>query len=194
MRLDLGQTWVFTSNHCPCWSKRMAVWGWFGLPGLIRLVFCWLFCECLDSSVAGVMCFVWILSWLKPLSILDFYFFFSLQHFLPCFLEYIEHCFSDTDTLAKDEAMAILAKLILVKAEPPTTGSMAFEKYPLIFTESSVRWGFSSLVNTGYVLVAAGLRAVPSYLKVTPQGCVNGNVSGRFAIKWYGRIPVFFPR
>ncbi|XP_065514435.1 small subunit processome component 20 homolog isoform X1 [Caloenas nicobarica] len=60
------------------------------------------------------------------------------RHFLPCFLEYIEHCFSGTDTLAKDEAMAILAKLILVKAEPPTTGSMAFEKYPLIFTESSV--------------------------------------------------------
>ncbi|KAM9293238.1 small subunit processome component 20 homolog isoform 2-T2 [Morus bassanus] len=60
------------------------------------------------------------------------------RHFLPCFLEYIEHCFSGTDALAKDEAMAILAKLILVKAEPPTIGSMAFEKYPLIFTESSV--------------------------------------------------------
>uniref|UniRef100_A0A8C4U4T8 UTP20 small subunit processome component n=1 Tax=Falco tinnunculus TaxID=100819 RepID=A0A8C4U4T8_FALTI len=60
------------------------------------------------------------------------------RHFLPCFLEYIERCFSGTDTLAKDEAMAILAKLILVKAEPPTVGSMAFEKYPLVFTESSV--------------------------------------------------------
>uniref|UniRef100_A0A8C4U3G8 UTP20 small subunit processome component n=1 Tax=Falco tinnunculus TaxID=100819 RepID=A0A8C4U3G8_FALTI len=59
------------------------------------------------------------------------------RHFLPCFLEYIERCFSGTDTLAKDEAMAILAKLILVKAEPPTVGSMAFEKYPLVFTESS---------------------------------------------------------
>lgn len=35
--------------------------------------------------------------------------------------------------------MAILAKLILVKAEPPTIGSMAFEKYPLVFAESSVR-------------------------------------------------------
>uniref|UniRef100_A0A8B9NWC6 UTP20 small subunit processome component n=1 Tax=Apteryx owenii TaxID=8824 RepID=A0A8B9NWC6_APTOW len=61
------------------------------------------------------------------------------RHFLPCFLEYIEHCFSGIDALAKDEAMAILAKLILVKAEPPTLGSMAFEKYPLIFTESSIR-------------------------------------------------------
>ncbi|KAM6301905.1 small subunit processome component 20 homolog isoform 2-T2 [Podargus strigoides] len=60
------------------------------------------------------------------------------RHFLPCFLEYVEHCFSGTDALAKDEAMAILAKLILVKAEPPTIGSMAFEKYPLVFTESSI--------------------------------------------------------
>ncbi|KAJ7404618.1 Small subunit processome component 20 like protein [Willisornis vidua] len=60
------------------------------------------------------------------------------RRFLPCFLEYIEHSFSGTDTFTKDEAVAILAKLILVKAEPPTIGSMAFEKYPLIFTESSV--------------------------------------------------------
>ncbi|XP_075285568.1 small subunit processome component 20 homolog [Opisthocomus hoazin] len=60
------------------------------------------------------------------------------RHFLPCFLEYIERCFSGTDTLSKGEAMAILAKLILVKAEPPTIGSMAFEKYPLVFTESPV--------------------------------------------------------
>ncbi|OXB75402.1 UNVERIFIED_CONTAM: hypothetical protein H355_010604 [Colinus virginianus] len=59
------------------------------------------------------------------------------RHFLPCFLKYIEHCFSGTDALQKDQATAILAKLILVKAEPPTIGSMAFEKYPLVFTESS---------------------------------------------------------
>ncbi|NXC50218.1 UTP20 protein, partial [Penelope pileata] len=58
------------------------------------------------------------------------------RHFLPCFLKYIEHCFFGTDALGKDQAMAILAKLILVKAEPPTIGSMAFEKYPLVFTES----------------------------------------------------------
>lgn len=63
--------------------------------------------------------------------------FFPLQHFLPCFLKYIEHCFSETDALRKDQATAVLAKLILVKAEPPTVGSMAFEKYPLLFTESS---------------------------------------------------------
>ncbi|XP_074867355.1 small subunit processome component 20 homolog [Carettochelys insculpta] len=60
------------------------------------------------------------------------------RHFLPCFLEYIEDCFSGEDALAKDEAMAILAKLILEKAEPPTVGSMAFEKYPLVFTEPPV--------------------------------------------------------
>uniref|UniRef100_A0A8C3M1A3 UTP20 small subunit processome component n=1 Tax=Chrysolophus pictus TaxID=9089 RepID=A0A8C3M1A3_CHRPC len=59
------------------------------------------------------------------------------RHFLPCFLKYIEHCFSGTDALRKDQATAVLAKLILVKAEPPTVGSMAFEKYPLLFTESS---------------------------------------------------------
>ncbi|KAM8820065.1 small subunit processome component 20 homolog [Eudromia elegans] len=59
------------------------------------------------------------------------------KHFLPCFLAYIEHCFTGTDALAKDEAIAVLAKLILVKAEPPTLGSMAFEKYPLVFAESS---------------------------------------------------------
>lgn len=40
--------------------------------------------------------------------------------------------------LARDEAMAILAKLILEKAEPPTVGSMAFEKYPLVFTEPPI--------------------------------------------------------
>ncbi|XP_067415819.1 small subunit processome component 20 homolog [Emydura macquarii macquarii] len=58
--------------------------------------------------------------------------------FLPCFLEYVEDCFSGDDALARDEAMAILAKLILEKAEPPTIGSMAFEKYPLVFTEPSI--------------------------------------------------------
>lgn len=70
-------------------------------------------------------------------TVLNFDFSFPLQHFLPCFLKYVEHCFFGTDVLRKDQATAILAKLILVKAEPPTIGSMAFEKYPLLFTESS---------------------------------------------------------
>ncbi|XP_053937766.1 small subunit processome component 20 homolog [Cuculus canorus] len=61
------------------------------------------------------------------------------RHLLTYFVEYIDHCFSGTDAQAKDEAMAILAKLILVKAEPPTSGSMGFEKYPLFFSKSSIR-------------------------------------------------------
>ncbi|XP_044533441.1 small subunit processome component 20 homolog [Gracilinanus agilis] len=55
------------------------------------------------------------------------------QLFLPTFLEYVENCFLTDDDAAKDEALAILAKLILNKAPPPTIGSMAIEKYPLIF-------------------------------------------------------------
>lgn len=163
-----GANWVFTSNHCPCWGKRMSVCWWLG-----ALVLCWLISECLDSSVAGVVWgFLRIWSWLKRLTspwLYSFFFFSPFQHFLPRFLEYIEHCFSSTDALTKDEAMAILAKLILVKAEPPTIGSMAFEKYPLIFTESSVRWDFSSLANTRCVCMAAGWKAVQSYIKVASQ-------------------------
>ena len=148
----------------------MSVCSWLGAPGLICLLLCWLVCEYLDSSMAGVLCFLWIWSWLKTLTNpWLFIFLFSHQHFLPCFLEYIERCFSGTDTLSKGEAMAILAKLILVKAEPPTIGSMAFEKYPLVFTESPVRWDFSSLANTRCVCVAVGLKAVQSYIKIVPH-------------------------
>nr|XP_058937875.1 small subunit processome component 20 homolog isoform X2 [Kogia breviceps] len=60
------------------------------------------------------------------------------QLFLPSFLLYIENCFLTDDTAVKDEALAILAKLILNKAAPPTTGSMAIEKYPLFFSEQTV--------------------------------------------------------
>eukprot|EP00070_Physeter_catodon_P039396 XP_028346290.1 small subunit processome component 20 homolog isoform X4 [Physeter catodon] len=60
------------------------------------------------------------------------------QLFLPSFLLYIENCFLTDDTVVKDEALAILAKLILNKAAPPTTGSMAIEKYPLFFSEQTV--------------------------------------------------------
>ncbi|XP_036923704.1 small subunit processome component 20 homolog isoform X2 [Sturnira hondurensis] len=55
------------------------------------------------------------------------------QLFLPSFLLYIEHCFLIDDATVKDEALATLAKLILNKAAPPTAGSMAIEKYPLVF-------------------------------------------------------------
>ncbi|XP_074082789.1 small subunit processome component 20 homolog [Macrotis lagotis] len=55
------------------------------------------------------------------------------QLFLPTFLEYVENCFLTDDVAAKEEALAILAKLILNKAPPPIIGSMAIEKYPLTF-------------------------------------------------------------
>lgn len=56
------------------------------------------------------------------------------QLFLPCFLLYIEKCFLIDDSVVKGEALAILAKLILNKAAPPMAGSMAIEKYPLLFS------------------------------------------------------------
>ncbi|XP_035875363.1 small subunit processome component 20 homolog isoform X2 [Phyllostomus discolor] len=60
------------------------------------------------------------------------------QLFLPSFLLYIENCFLIDDATAKDEALATLAKLILNKAAPPTAGSMAIEKYPLVFSQQTV--------------------------------------------------------
>lgn len=61
------------------------------------------------------------------------------QLFLPNFLLYIEHCLSVDDTVVQDEALAVLAKLILNKAAPPTAGSMAVEKYPLAFSQETLR-------------------------------------------------------
>ncbi|OWK16752.1 hypothetical protein Celaphus_00011785 [Cervus elaphus hippelaphus] len=58
--------------------------------------------------------------------------------FLPSFLLYIENCFLTKDAAVRDEALAILAKLILNKAAPPTAGSMAIEKYPLLFSQHTV--------------------------------------------------------
>uniref|UniRef100_G1R2X5 UTP20 small subunit processome component n=1 Tax=Nomascus leucogenys TaxID=61853 RepID=G1R2X5_NOMLE len=60
------------------------------------------------------------------------------QLFLPSFLSYVVNCFLIDDAVVKDEALAILAKLILNKAAPPTAGSMAIEKYPLIFSQQMV--------------------------------------------------------
>lgn len=60
------------------------------------------------------------------------------QLFLPSFLLYIENCFLMDDSVASDEALAILAKLILNKAAPPTAGSMAIERYPLVFSQQTV--------------------------------------------------------
>uniref|UniRef100_A0A8D2CR22 UTP20 small subunit processome component n=1 Tax=Sciurus vulgaris TaxID=55149 RepID=A0A8D2CR22_SCIVU len=60
------------------------------------------------------------------------------QLFLPSFLSYIENCLLIDNSGVKDETLAILAKLILNKAAPPTTGSMAIEKYPLVFSQQTV--------------------------------------------------------
>ncbi|XP_075407217.1 small subunit processome component 20 homolog [Tenrec ecaudatus] len=60
------------------------------------------------------------------------------QLFLPSFLSYIENIFLIDDAVVKDEALALLAKLILNKAPPPTAGSMAIEKYPLVFSQQMV--------------------------------------------------------
>ncbi|KAM4037263.1 small subunit processome component 20 homolog isoform 2-T2 [Anomaloglossus baeobatrachus] len=59
------------------------------------------------------------------------------QHFLPSFLQYILQFFTEEDSTARSEALAILTKLILEKAEPPAVGSLAFEKYPLVFVEKT---------------------------------------------------------
>ncbi|XP_072856319.2 small subunit processome component 20 homolog isoform X1 [Pogona vitticeps] len=59
------------------------------------------------------------------------------KQFLPSLLEYIEHCICGDEAQAQEEALTVLAKLILEKAEPPSVGSMAFEKYPLVFTDSA---------------------------------------------------------
>ncbi|XP_052022007.1 small subunit processome component 20 homolog [Apodemus sylvaticus] len=60
------------------------------------------------------------------------------QLFLPSFLLYIENCFLMDNSVVSDEALTILAKLILNKAAPPTAGSMAIEKYPLVFSQQTV--------------------------------------------------------
>ncbi|KAG8439453.1 hypothetical protein GDO86_005604 [Hymenochirus boettgeri] len=60
------------------------------------------------------------------------------QNFLPVFLQYIELLFTEEDNAGKNEALAILAKLIFEKAEPPNVASMAFEKYPLVFGAKSL--------------------------------------------------------
>uniref|UniRef100_A0A4W4DWA7 UTP20 small subunit processome component n=1 Tax=Electrophorus electricus TaxID=8005 RepID=A0A4W4DWA7_ELEEL len=56
------------------------------------------------------------------------------QLFLPCLLQFVEHLFCSEDSGSRLPAMELLVRLILAKACPPTDGSMAFEKYPLLFT------------------------------------------------------------
>uniref|UniRef100_A0A4W5L4R2 UTP20 small subunit processome component n=1 Tax=Hucho hucho TaxID=62062 RepID=A0A4W5L4R2_9TELE len=56
------------------------------------------------------------------------------QFFLPNLLQYLEGLFSSLDSVSRHSALEVLVSLILVKAPPPTDGSMAFETYPLVFT------------------------------------------------------------
>ncbi|KAM8974068.1 small subunit processome component 20 homolog isoform 2-T2 [Pelodytes ibericus] len=59
------------------------------------------------------------------------------QHFLPSFLQYVLPLFTSEDSTTKMDALFVLTKLILQKAEPPAVASMAFEKYPLVFVEKA---------------------------------------------------------
>ncbi|XP_064199288.1 small subunit processome component 20 homolog [Anguilla rostrata] len=56
------------------------------------------------------------------------------QLLLPSLLQYLEHMFGSEDPVTRQLALELLTSLILAKAEPPSDGSLAFEKYPLVFT------------------------------------------------------------
>ncbi|XP_051544163.1 small subunit processome component 20 homolog [Myxocyprinus asiaticus] len=61
------------------------------------------------------------------------------QLFLPSMLQYLEQLFLSEDSVNRQLVLELLVGLILSKAPPPTDGSMAFEKYPLVFTGHTVR-------------------------------------------------------
>ncbi|KAF7667571.1 hypothetical protein LDENG_00057170 [Lucifuga dentata] len=67
---------------------------------------------------------------------------FTMKHFeqlfLPSLLRFITGLFSSGDPVSLHCGLEVLVSLILVKAPPPTDGSMAFETYPLLFTGQSV--------------------------------------------------------
>ncbi|XP_048124200.1 small subunit processome component 20 homolog [Alosa alosa] len=56
------------------------------------------------------------------------------QLVLPGLLQYLEVLFGSGDPVGRLQAQELLVRLILEKAPPPSDGSMAFEKYPLVFT------------------------------------------------------------
>ncbi|XP_076861032.1 LOW QUALITY PROTEIN: small subunit processome component 20 homolog [Brachyhypopomus gauderio] len=60
------------------------------------------------------------------------------QLFLPSLLQFVERLFCGEDSRSRLLAVELLVRLILAKARPPTDGSMAFEKYPLLFTGQPV--------------------------------------------------------
>ncbi|XP_056312047.1 small subunit processome component 20 homolog [Danio aesculapii] len=61
------------------------------------------------------------------------------QLFLPSLLQYLEQLFCMEDSVNRQLVLELLVGLILSKAPPPTDGSMAFEKYPLVFTGQAAR-------------------------------------------------------
>ncbi|KAK2893002.1 hypothetical protein Q8A67_012990 [Cirrhinus molitorella] len=61
------------------------------------------------------------------------------QLFLPSLLQYLQQLFCTDDSVNQQLVLELLVSLILTKAPPPTDGSMAFEKYPLLFTGQTVR-------------------------------------------------------
>lgn len=61
------------------------------------------------------------------------------QVFLPSLLQYLEQLFCTEDAVNRHLVLELLVGLILSKAPPPTDGSMAFEKYPLVFTGQTIR-------------------------------------------------------
>lgn len=67
-------------------------------------------------------------------------------------LQYAGDSVAAGDTLAREETLGLLVKLILTKAKPPKDGSMAFEKYPLLFTgqpQVSTRYVVTHVIKTG---------------------------------------------
>ncbi|XP_066524697.1 small subunit processome component 20 homolog [Hoplias malabaricus] len=56
------------------------------------------------------------------------------QFFLPSLLQFVEKLLCSGHSLSRLRSLELLVRLIMAKAQPPTDGSMAFEKYPLVFT------------------------------------------------------------
>ncbi|XP_028810161.1 small subunit processome component 20 homolog [Denticeps clupeoides] len=66
---------------------------------------------------------------------------------LPSLLLYLEQMFRRKDPVSLQLALELLVNLILEKAEPPTDGSMAFEKYPLVFTGQALGYSPAEAVT-----------------------------------------------
>ncbi|XP_007893650.2 small subunit processome component 20 homolog [Callorhinchus milii] len=102
---------------------------------------------------------------------------FSMKQFeqllLPSLLEYIEQCFAMDNTSARKGALELLVKLILTKAEPPTIGSMAFEKYPLHFTGRTQDSNLKNLRNSNGGQVTLVLDYILSLLDLPEDGSMS---------------------